>query len=205
MMKRKQFFSFVVVIVIAFCGCKKEVLKVHPELEGIWTSENYTSSEREKIVVDSKGNGLYERIVNSEITINEEGKARIKKDVLKIGKEEFKIIAYPTYDNEGNYFIVTDKGIFFGVYAVVDPQLTSNGIVVTFSWTNKTTPSNWVDEKQIDIKRAQDETWTNVDCNGFPSNYSLTNFQNGVYHWRIKSTRGPNSSQYSPIQTFLIQ
>jgi hypothetical protein len=181
-----------------FWGCRKEVLEIHPEMEGTWTSENYKLSDKEKIVIKHNGDGSYERTVSSQTSI-EKGEAKISNNVLKIGKSKFKIIAYPAYDSDGNYYLVTDKGKFFGVYGVVNPQV-STGLIVTFLWTNRTSPSDWVDDKQVDYKQVSEQTWHSRNGSG-ANPISLTGFQHGTYQWRIKSNRGPNSSQYTPIQT----
>lgn len=205
-MRPIRIIAVIFLFAIVFCGCKKEVLEVHPELEGIWNSEYYTSDGHSKIVIEENGHAMYEKkgYNASPGEEKESGTAKIKKDVLKIGHAEFKITAYPAYDSDGNYFFETAFGKYFGAYAVINPQVSVTGSNALFSWTFTTTPADWSDDKQIDYRMVPNQTWTSVTCPGSPSQFLITGLSSGTFEYRLKSTRGNHSSQYSPVQTFII-
>jgi hypothetical protein len=189
---------------IAFCGCKKDAVEIHPDLLGIWNSD---SGNKLIIKSDEKSSytiGIYPNAKT------EQGKAKIKNDRLKVGHAELHITSYPAYDSDGNYYFLTDEGKFYGAYAVLNPAATVSGNDVTFSWTNVVSPEGWSDGKRIEYKLTSSSTWMSFGADWSPSSYLLTGLAPGIYEWRIKSIRetvssaGTHYSGYSPIQTFII-
>jgi hypothetical protein len=204
-MKPVKSILFLVAFASIFMGCRKEALEVYPDLEGEWNSELFTEQNGILIRVLQPGqDSYYTEIIDGDRT-NEVGKAEIKNDILKIGKNKIKITSYPGYDNLGNYSFNTTDGKFIGAYAVVHPEAIAVGTTATFQWEIPRQGSK-VDTKFIDYKISANEEWTTIDCSQHVGGYILSGLQPATsYEWRIKTKRGIHSSAYSAIQTFTTQ
>jgi hypothetical protein len=202
---KKIGFLVLIIFSIAFCSCRKDALEVDPDLEGQWNSESYT--EENGILIYIKQPDLksyYTEIVNG-IDEKQMAKAKIKKNILKIGYKHFEITRYPGYDGDGNYSFDTNLGTFIGAYAVVGPAATVSGTSVTFGWTAPPAGA-MIDAKFIDYRVASTSAWTTIACPQYVSDYTLTGLMPvTTYQWRINTTRGIHSSRYSPVYTFTTQ
>jgi hypothetical protein len=193
---------------ITFFGCKKEVADVYPDLLGIWNSDS-GSTTGDKMSIERDGKSSYTKGIYPNAT-TEQGKAKIKNDIMKIGDVELHITTYPTYDSDGNYYFIANDVKYYGVYGVSNPATTVSGQNVTFSWTTTVTPGGWSDSQRIEYKLASSSDWLSFGAGPSPSTYLLQGLASGTYEWRIKSVRQEvstgveHSSLYSPVQTFII-
>ena len=87
----KKYIYIIIFVIIA--GCGKEAIKVDENFEGLWYGNNGQTDYTMEIN-NSGQSTFYERYgSNSSSSRTYKGKARIKKDELKIGKGEILMIS----------------------------------------------------------------------------------------------------------------
>lgn len=102
-------YLFLVVCAALFINsCKKEALKVHPEMEGHWRT---TAVGPDGVIVEIKDGGTSTYNNYGEPgDPSSSGTAKLKSNQLKIGKEVLIIEEFPHYNYEGDYGMLTNKG-----------------------------------------------------------------------------------------------
>jgi hypothetical protein len=206
-MKRQLFFSFIAAIVITVCGCKKEAIEVHPEMEGHWRTAAVGPGGA--VLNITEGTSSYNNYDGSEI--HTDGTAKIKGNRLKIGREEFQIIAFPHYDGNGDYLMNIDgskmiKSITprtLGVDEFADHAK-------LYLWFASPSDQGFthgyfhdrVESLDLQYKLQSETIWTTITGWGNPD-YIITGLASAsVYQCRIKVHYEWGDSEYSGITTF---
>jgi hypothetical protein len=92
----KEKFFVILIILIAFSACKKQVEKERPEFIGYWRCDYYSSDYKIILNIDSNSNATYSVTHESGQSNVETGKARANDFILNIGRfHKFRIAGYP--------------------------------------------------------------------------------------------------------------
>jgi hypothetical protein len=195
---------------IAFCGCKKEdVLEVYPEMEGYWVTAAYGPGGTVIDITEGK-NSNYNRYEGSEI--HAKGKATIKGNSLKIGKEEFIIREFPHYDGNGDYSMKINTDV---VIKSIAPRVLGideyPNLVDLHLWYADLSDQGFthryfrdrVQSLDLQYKLQTDTAWTTI------TNWTAPGINNllaaSTYDCRIKAHYSWGDSEYSRSTTFTTQ
>ena len=116
-MRRSGLILFFLLIVLS---CKKNIVKVNEAFIGTWsgTGPSFTVEEYGDVVyhfefnIDGSGKYTRKSII---ITTEKEGKAKIRKDKLRLGSKHFDIQSHPTFVSDslnGHYEMMIDSILY---------------------------------------------------------------------------------------------
>jgi hypothetical protein len=208
-MKPLQSIVLLVAFTALFAGCRKEAINVHPEMIGHWRTAAVgpggTILEINEETSSMTYNRPYERTI---------GKAKLKGNTLKIGREEFEVTEFPHYDGNGDYIIKIDGGVLI---KSITPRVLG---VTTFSdhatlglwfaspgdqgFTNSYFKDN-LTSLELQYKLQSASAWTTI------TNWTVLGSGEGeitgldpasVYECRTKAHYPWGDSDYSVITTF---
>jgi hypothetical protein len=196
---------------ILFFGCRKEAIDINPDMEGSWRS--YPSSWDNDIINIGTGQSTYyqHQLAQGQRPKNYSGKAKIKDDILYIGKFSEHIDFYPGYDTTGNNIMIVQGITYYGAQYPGDVFTRVSNDTTYFTWR----AYSGGDEKMVmDYKPSSSSTWETKEftkndyttLDGQVKRYITGLLPATTYDWRMKSVNGEgsaeHSSKYTPVQTF---
>jgi hypothetical protein len=206
-MKSSKIISFFFLFAILFFGCRKEAIEIHPEMEGHWRTEAVGPGGVVVEIEEGKQSSYFNSDVPEEI--NEKGKARIKGDKLKIGKEELTINEFPRYDMNGDYSMVVNGNTLI---KSITPRVTNidtfSDHVYIYLWFAGLSDQGFTNgyfhehmqSLDLQYKLQSDLSWTTI------TNWTSQTINNlspaSTYEFRIKAYYPWGNSEFSQVQTF---
>jgi hypothetical protein len=116
----------ILLILLVFSGCKKQVDEKYPEFIGYWHTLNTIEigASHEIININADGTALYEKQTGVSTT-TADGTARANKRKLKVGLKGFKVDQAPsqlfgnywTMELDGRAFYCDKDVVFYGIYS----------------------------------------------------------------------------------------
>jgi hypothetical protein len=202
----KRILKIFLLISIIFFSCRKNIIKVNPDFQGTWSTFHYGPSGGTNLTIEDNGKASWREVKACYDcqSNNYSGIARIKDDEIKIGRKKCSIDIYPGYDTMGNYMMELSGEKFYAVYKPANVHVYVKGDSATFSWSIASEAD--VAVRNIDYRTTTSAGWTTIDCFHPLSEYTIHGLLSATtYEWRMRSTQGIHSSQYTTISTFTTQ
>ena len=195
------------VFTIAFCGCKKEALQVHPEMEGHWRTAAVGPGGMIIVITDGKTSTYNDYGAPGDPS--SKGTAKLKAMELKIGNEVLTVNEFPHYAANGDYGMTVD-----GQWLIksITPRVSGideySNLVDLHLWFADLTDQGFthgyfrdrVESLDLQYKLQTDPAWITI------TNWTAPGITNllaaSTYECRIKAHYPWGDSEYSQVITF---
>ncbi len=206
-MRSTKSIAAIFLFIIAFCGCKKEAVEVHPQMKGHWRT-GAVGPGGTIIVITEGGTSTYNAYGGAGDP-SSSGSAKLKGMELKIGKIVLTVNEFPHYSSNGDYGMRVQGSWLIKSIAPRVPGIdVYTNLVDVHLWYADLSDQGFthayfrdrVESLDLQYKLQTDTTWTTI------TNWTAPGITNllaaSAYEYRIKAHYSWGDSEYSPVGTF---